>query len=144
MNNQALFQTFVGFITAVHQITTDMTKDLRLEDITPVQYKILEYITVSPPDSITVSAVSDCLHLSLPNASRELRKLSEKDLCEKVPHPEDRRKQFIRLTPKGEAMMGEAFQRLGARFAERIETVTEAEREDIARAIDLLQKKVFY
>ncbi|MNO13826.1 HTH-type transcriptional regulator MhqR [compost metagenome] len=137
-----LFQKFVAFTTAVHQITSDISKDVKAEALTPLQYKILEYIAVSQP--VTLSEISDCMHMSMPNTSRELKKLSEKQLCDKITDPADRRKQGITLSPAGEAMMNEAFQHIAVRFAERISSVTDEERKEIERALDLLQEKVFY
>lgn len=142
MDKEAMFQKFVAFTAAVHQITNEMTKDVKFEAITPVQYKILEYIAVSQP--VTISEISECMHMSMPNTSRELRKLNEKQLCEKIADDEDKRKQFIRLSEKGDALMKEAFQRIESRFVERIANVSEAELKEIERALDLLHSKVFY
>jgi DNA-binding MarR family transcriptional regulator len=142
VDKNAMFSKFVAFTTAVHQITNEMTKDVKSEVITPVQYKILEYIAVSQP--VTLSEISECMLMSMPNTSRELRKLSEKQLCEKVADDEDRRKQCIRLSEKGEAMMNETFQRIESRFIKRIENVSEEELKEIERALDLLHSKVFY
>jgi DNA-binding MarR family transcriptional regulator len=142
VDKNAMFQKFVRFTAAVHQVTNEMTKDVKSEAITPVQYKILEYIAVSQP--VTLSEISDCMHMSMPNTSRELRKLNEKQLCEKIADDEDRRKQFIRLSEKGEAMMSEVFQRIESRFVERMENVSEEELKEMEHAIDLLHRKVFY
>jgi DNA-binding MarR family transcriptional regulator len=142
MDNNSLFQKFVAFTAAVHQITSDITKDVKSGALTPVQYKIIEYIAVSQP--VTLSEISDCMHMSMPNTSREVKKLTEKQLCERVTDPGDRRKQGITLSAAGEAMMGEVFQTIGRRFEERIANVTEAERQEIERALNLLQEKVFY
>ncbi|UQZ34063.1 MarR family transcriptional regulator [Paenibacillus sp. PK3_47] len=142
MDNSVLFQKIVAFTTAVHQITNEITKDVKSAELTSVQYKIMEYIAVSQP--VTLSEISDCMHMSMPNTSREMRKLSEKGLCDKVTDPLDRRKQGITLSPSGQAMMNEAFLTVAARFAERISQANEAERREIAQALDLLQRKVFY
>ncbi len=140
--DKELFQKFVSFTTAVHQITSDISKDIKAEALTPLQYKILEYIAVSQP--VTLSEISDCMHMSMPNTSRELKKLSAKQLCDKITDPADRRKQGITLSPAGEAMMNEAFQHIAIRFTERIGDLTEEQRKEIERALDLLQEKVFY
>ncbi|MGN7762359.1 MarR family winged helix-turn-helix transcriptional regulator [Paenibacillus sp. 22594] len=142
MDNNSLFQKFVAFTTSVHQITSDISKDVKSESLTPLQYKILEYIAVSQP--VTLSEISDCMHMSMPNTSRELKKLGEKQLCDKITDPADRRKQGITLSAAGEAMMNEAFQHIAVRFAERMGSVTDEERKEIERALDLLQQKVFY
>jgi DNA-binding MarR family transcriptional regulator len=142
MDNEALFHKFVTFTTAVHEVTHELTKDVKPDDITPVQYSILEYIAVSQP--VTLSQISDCKHISMPNTSRELKKLTEKNLCEKFNVAEDRRKQLIRLSEAGQTMMDGAFQRIGRRFLERIKDASSEELEDIQRALDVLQSKVFY
>ncbi|OKP76564.1 MarR family transcriptional regulator [Paenibacillus helianthi] len=142
MDNNSLFQKFVAFTTSVHQITSEISKDVKSESLTPLQYKILEYIAVSQP--VTLSEISDCMHMSMPNTSRELKKLGEKQLCDKITDPADRRKQGITLSAAGEAMMNEAFQHIAIQFAERMGSVTDEERKEIERALDLLQQKVFY
>ncbi|WNS42395.1 MarR family transcriptional regulator [Paenibacillus sp. MMS20-IR301] len=141
-DNNQLFQKFVAFSAAVHQITNDITKDVKSEALTPLQYKILEYIAVSQP--VTLSEISECMQMSMPNTSRELKKLGEKGLCARVADPEDRRRQGITLSPAGGAMMNEAFARISVRFEQRIQAVTPEERKEIERALDLLQQKVFY
>jgi MarR family transcriptional regulator, teicoplanin-associated locus regulator len=142
VDKKAFFHKFVAFTTAVHQVTHEMTKDVKTDSITPVQYSILEYLAVSQP--VTLSQISDCQHMSMPNTSRELKKLSEKNLCEKFAVSEDRRKQFIRLSPEGEAMMNQAFNSIEIRFLQRIKDASEEELEEIDRALDVLQSKVFY
>lgn len=142
MDNSTLFQKFVAFTTAVHQITNEITKDVKSGELTPVHYKILEYIAVSQP--VTLSEISECMYMSMPNTSREMRKLSEKGLCDKITDRHDRRKQVITLSPSGQAMMNEAFGTVASRFEERISQVSETERKEIEQALDLLQKKVFY
>ncbi|MBA2937524.1 MarR family transcriptional regulator [Paenibacillus sp. CGMCC 1.16610] len=141
MENNVLFQKFVSFTAAVHQVTHEMTKDVRSESLTPVQYKILEYISVSQP--VTLSEISDCMHMSMPNTSRELRKLSEKQLCEKVTDAEDRRKQSIRLSKEGSAMMGDIFQRVEAQFVQKLGNVSKEELQEIEHALDVLMSRVF-
>ncbi|MNZ91575.1 HTH-type transcriptional regulator MhqR [compost metagenome] len=142
MDRSAIFQKFVAFTAAVHQITNDMTKDVKSDAITAVQYKILEYIAVSQP--CILSDISECMHMSMPNTSRELKKLTDKQLCEKIADTEDRRKQYIRLSAKGEAMMNEIFGQVEARFNERIQGISDKDLKEIEQALDVLQGRVFY
>jgi DNA-binding MarR family transcriptional regulator len=141
VDKNALFLQFVAFSASVHQLTDELTKDVRSEAVTQAQYKILEYVAIKQP--LTLSEISSCMHMSLPNTSRELRKLTEKRLCQKITDPEDRRKQLFRLTESGEAMMGEAFQRIQARFLALIEEVDDKELEELGQALQVLQNKVF-
>ncbi|GGF99962.1 MarR family winged helix-turn-helix transcriptional regulator [Paenibacillus aceti] len=141
MDKTPLFQKFVKFISSVHQVTHKITIGVRDETITPLQYRILEYIVVSGP--ITPSQISDCMHISLPNTSREIKKLIQKDLCKKYTSSEDRRLQYICLTDTGTEMMSQAFSTIEARFWERARSFSPAELAEIEQAIELLQMKLF-
>lgn len=142
MDKKAFFHKIVAFTTSVHSVTHEFTKKAKPEGITPVQFNILEYIAVSQP--VTPSQISDCQHLSMPNTSRELKKLTEKHLIEKREDPKDRRKQYIQLSKNGEMMMNEAFISIENDFLHRIQTASKEELDDIERALDILQTKLFY
>jgi MarR family transcriptional regulator, teicoplanin-associated locus regulator len=142
MDKTALFYKLVSFTNSVHHVTYELTQNAKSDSITQVQYKILEYITVSQP--VTPSEISNCMNMSMPNTSRELRKLSEKRLIEKIEDTEDRRKQYIHLSNDGKIMMNEAFASIEARFLDRIQNTSKEDLEEIERALDILQTKLFY
>ncbi|MFF2793291.1 MarR family winged helix-turn-helix transcriptional regulator [Lysinibacillus xylanilyticus] len=141
MDKKELFNQFVAFTTAVHQVTHELTQNVKIDTITPVQYKILEYIKVSQP--VTPTEISDCQHMSLPNTSRELRKLQERKLIEKISDTEDRRKHYVCLTEEGEKIMEEAFACIEARFQQLIQHASKKDLEDINYALNILDEKVF-
>ncbi|MGE7908568.1 MarR family winged helix-turn-helix transcriptional regulator [Lysinibacillus xylanilyticus] len=141
MDKKELFNQFVAFTTAVHQVTHELTQNVKIDNITPVQYKILEYIKVSQP--VTPTEISDCHHMSLPNTSRELRKLQERKLIEKISDTEDRRKHYVCLTEEGEKIMEEAFACIEARFQQLIQHASKKDLEDINYALNILDEKVF-
>ncbi|MRX74262.1 winged helix DNA-binding protein [Bacillus lacus] len=141
MDHNKLFKQFVRFTASVHQTSNEITKEIQVENITNTQYKILEFITVNQP--VTLTRISDCLNISLPNSSRELKKLIENQLCEKVSDLKDRRIFHIRLTDKGTAIMEEAFQQIQQVFQERMNDLTESELNEVGRAFRTLQEKVF-
>lgn len=141
MDKNALFHKLVSFTASIHRVTNELTKNAKPNSISQVQYNILEHIAVSQP--VTPSEINDCQHMSMPNTSRELGKLHEKNLIEKIHDSKDRRKQYIRLSPDGEVMMKEAFSTIESRFLERIQNASNEDLEDIAHAIDVLQRKLF-
>ncbi len=142
MDKNALFYKLVSFTSSVHRVTQELTKNAKSHSISQVQYNILEYISVSQP--VTPSEINDCQNMSMPNTSRELSKLSKKNLIEKLNDTEDRRKQYIRLSSDGEAMMNEAFATIESRFLKRIENASIEDLDDIERALEILQSKLFY
>lgn len=132
----------MAFTATVHQVTHELTQNVKIDNITPVQYKILEYIKVSQP--VTPTEISDCLHMSLPNTSRELRKLQERKFIEKISDTEDRRKHYVCLTEDGEKIMEEAFACIEDRFQQLIQHVSTNDLEDIHHALNILDEKVFH
>ena len=141
MDKSNLFHQFVTFTATVHQVTHDLTQNVTVANITPLQYKILEYIKVSQP--VTPTEISECQHMSLPNTSRELRKLQEQNLIEKFNDTEDRRKQYIRLSDEGDNMMEEAFACIEERFLQLIQHASKDDLKDIQHALSILEQKVF-
>lgn len=142
MDKNALFYKLVSFTSSVHRVTQELTKNAKSHSISQTQYNILEYISVSQP--VTPSEINDCQNMSMPNTSRELSKLSNKNLIEKINDTEDRRKQYIRLSNDGEAMMNEAFATIESRFLKRIENASIEDLDDIERSLEILQAKLFY
>ncbi|MFF5995670.1 MarR family winged helix-turn-helix transcriptional regulator [Lysinibacillus sp. KU-BSD001] len=142
MDQTKLFQQFVAFSAAVHEVTHDIKKQVKPPYITPVQYNILEYIYVSPP--VTPSDISDCLHMSLPNTSRELKKLQDKQLIEKHTATDDRRKQTVHLTEEGKKVMKTTFDQIEVFFQQKIQNASQEELRSIEQALQLLQKQLFY
>jgi len=141
LNKITLFHQFVSFTATIHQVTHDLTQNVTTANITPLHYKILEYIKVSQP--VTPTEISECQHMSLPNTSRELRNLQERQLIEKFSDTEDRRKQYVRLSPEGEKMMAEAFACIEERFLALIQHATSDDLKDIQHALTILEQKVF-
>lgn len=142
MDKETLFKKWVSFTASVHQVTHELRQHAKSDSITPVQYHILEYLMVSQP--VTPSEISDCQHIPMPNTSRELKKLTEKNLIKRVNDPEDRRKQYIRLSKEGESMMNKTFATIESRFEKRLQHASKEEIEEMKHALDLLQKKLFY
>jgi len=141
LDKSSLFHQFVTFTANVHQVTHELTQNVNVANITPLQYKILEYIKVSQP--VTPTEISECQHMSLPNTSRELRKLQDQNLIEKWNDTEDRRKQYIRLSIEGERMMEAAFVCIEERFLQLIQHATQEDIKDIQHALSILEQKVF-
>ncbi|WYP26901.1 MarR family winged helix-turn-helix transcriptional regulator [Alkalihalobacillus sp. FSL W8-0930] len=140
MSREILFKKMIEFITSIHQVKHELTKDAKPSSITQGQYNILELITVSQP--ISPSEISDCLNMSKSNTSRELTKLSEKNLLHKWSDAEDHRKQFIQLSNAGENMMNEAFATIESRFSNRLEHLSKVDLEEIEQAMQTLNEKL--
>ncbi|RUT29018.1 MarR family transcriptional regulator [Paenibacillus zeisoli] len=141
VTKEMLFQQLASFIASTHQLHYDLTKDMPMDDITPLQYEILELLSVKQP--ITISELSECKGISMPNMSREIRKLRLKGLCEGTEDAEDRRRHYIRLSPLGEERISAAFEHMKKLFMQRIEQMPETELVKISEAMGVLQSTIF-
>ena len=137
-----LFKRFITFTASVHEVTHELTKDVRNRSLTPVQYGIMEYVFVSQP--VNPSEISDCQHISLPNTSRELKKLHDMKLIKKVMDNQDGRKHTIILSEEGDRLMSGIFAEVELLFNKRMEQASTEDLEDIEKALNVLEKKVFY
>ncbi len=103
---------------------------------------MLEYISVNQP--VIPSDISECQQISMPNTSREIKKLLEKNLITKYADEKDRRKQYIVLTKEGKEIMDSIFYDIEYKLKERLNILGEDELLELNNAMDLLQKKLFF
>lgn len=141
-SKEEVFRQLASIIASAHQLHYEMTKDMPMDDITPLQYEILEFLSVKQP--MMLSQISECKGISMPNMSREIRKLTEKGLCEKIGDKEDRRRQFIRLSASGEARMAAAYAYMRKHFLQRVEGIPDMELSRISEAMELLEATIFH
>lgn len=141
MDRSNLFKQMIQFINAVHEMTYEFSRHVKHDSTTDLQYKILEYVYLNQP--ITPSEISNCLYISLPNTSRELKKLQQLQLIQKEADIEDRRKLYITLSEQGQAAMNASFAAIEQQFQAKLEHVSDKELDDIQKAVQLLQNKVF-
>lgn len=141
MDKNQFFQAVISFIGNMHSSTHFLTKDARSNKITPQQHSILEYIFFS--NEVTTSQVADCLNISLPNASRELKKLFKLNLIVKESNVKDRRKTTISLSEPGQNIMLLTFERIQKNFWMQAGELSEDEMKSIISSMDVLEKRVF-
>lgn len=110
---EALFQ----FFGASSRVLFDIREGLKPDDMTQRQYDIMEYIYFTK--QATLSEISQCLYLSMPNASREVKKLSHNGYVTKVHSDEDKRMHFIVLSDKGIETMTKVMTLYESRAIER-------------------------
>jgi DNA-binding MarR family transcriptional regulator len=119
-----------------------MTDNTRTEDITYIQYKIMEYLYFN--DRKNLSQVSKCIYLSMPNASREVKKLSEKKIIKKDYDKEDKRKHYLSLTEYGKSVMNNSFGKVVKNFEKKIGDLSIKEQDELIKNIEIIIKKMLF
>lgn len=140
INQDEFFSKFITLSASVHRLTHELTQDANPKNVTQVQYKILEYIYIHEP--VTISEISDCQYISMPNTSREIKKLMEKQLVEKYADFSDRRKQYIRLSHFGKNFMDEIFKMIKKEFIQLTKELSKEDLVEIEIALNTLQQKL--
>lgn len=141
MKNPHFFKEFVAFASTFSERKHDLMSKVKPSDLTTLQYLILEQLAVSEP--LTPSQIADCQHMSLPNVSRELKKLHEKQFIDRQEDQDDKRKHVIMLSEKGRACMNEAFQHIESMLIGSLSPSDIEQMDDIVQALRLLNQTIF-
>lgn len=141
MQHPHFFKEFVAFASTFSELKHNMMSKVKLPELTPLQYLILEQLAVSEP--LTPSDIADCQHMSLPNVSRELKKLHEKQFIDREEDRVDKRKHIIMLSDKGRTCMNEAFQHIERMLIDSLSSSDIEQMDDIVQALRLLNQTIF-
>jgi len=123
-----------------NKLSYELLEEIKPEGITSVQFKILQYLTDG--ERITLGHISSCLGMSVPNTSREVKKLFEKHLIQKNPDHRDKRVSFISLSPGGAELMNAAFDILKKNISVRYAQLKPREIDEAIRALALISEKL--
>ncbi len=124
-----------------NKLSFELLEEIKPEGITSAQFKILQYL--SDGELITLSQISCCLGMSIPNTSREVKKLFAKNLIQKRPDEHDKRVSFITFSPTGSKLMQDAFARLKRNISDRYSDLEPGEIDEAVKALELLGNKLF-
>ncbi|WP_144494601.1 MarR family winged helix-turn-helix transcriptional regulator [Bacillus sp. WP8] len=141
MQHPHFFKEFVAFASTFSELKHDLMSKVKPPELTALQYLILEQLAVSEP--LTPSDIADCQHMSLPNVSRELKKLQEKQFIDREEDRVDKRKHIIILSNKGRTCMNEAFQHIERMLIDSLSSSDIEQMDDIVQALRLLNQTIF-
>lgn len=135
--NEDFSRALLDFGILFGQLSGKMLEAVRPENLTPIQFEILQIIESGK--RVTVSELCACTKLSMPNASREIRRLHEKSLILKEDDTEDKRKTWICLSESGINLMAEVYGTLAQSFMARYGHLAPEEIEEMTRCLKYLQ-----
>lgn len=136
--NNALFE----FFGESNRVLFELQDGTRPKELTTIQYNIVEYLFFK--EGVTLSDVSACMYLSMPNASREVRKLADKGYVVKRQDKEDKRKHTILLSDDGRQLMSETFAKICHKSDARYRDLSDTEKGELIQAMALLKEKLFF
>ncbi|GAA3527020.1 MarR family transcriptional regulator [Aeromicrobium panaciterrae] len=110
----------------------------RQTDLTPTQLSVLGSILKLGPS--TPSAIAAHERVQPPSITRTLTCLVDEGLAIRAPHPDDGRQVLISVSDKGDAVLAEERDRRDEWLAQRLATLTTAERKTLREAASLMER----
>jgi DNA-binding MarR family transcriptional regulator len=110
------------------------------EDITDGQYAVLALLDREGPQ--TPRALAEAEHVQPPSMTRMLNTLEQAGLLTRADDPDDRRQVIVTLSDAGRREVRETRRRRDAWLARRLADLDPEEREVLARAADILRRRV--
>ena len=141
MLNKEFLQFLFEYFAASQTTLFDLTKQSKPKELTAIQYNILEYLYFNEGKGL--STLAECMYLSLPNASREVKKLIEKNLLKKENDPNDKRKSYLFLTTDGLTIMQDTFNNITALLDVKLNALTETEQIKLMEDMKNIKEKLF-
>ncbi|HGJ5854246.1 MarR family transcriptional regulator [Arsenophonus nasoniae] len=136
-----LYKQFMLFTTSFYEVIDVLTRDLELDGMTRVQFNILQQIALEQP--ITLSQISYCQNMSLPNVSREIRKFIKNGWVYKFKDNQDKRKTFLMLDQAGIKITKIIFSQMEKRFLTTIDKRCDTNQINISNSIDNISELLF-
>ncbi len=120
-----------------------LSRRLRQEnagDVTPSQFSALASVYIH--GEVSLGELAAIERIAPPSMTRIAGRLEEQGLVARVADSGDRRVSRLAITPEGEALLAETRNRRDAYLANRLQALTEKERNDLVKAIPLLERLV--
>jgi len=107
-----------------------------------VEYQVLAMLSESPERTKRMSSLAEVTNASLSRLSRVVKRLEERGLVRREPHPDDRRKLLVDITDKARVLVGRMLPSVHSTSMEMLEDVTEADREALIRVLAQMRANV--
>lgn len=140
MTKQQFPRQLVEFAIAFNKMSHQLLTAVRPEGMTALHFELLHFLLTE--QAATLTQIAQCVGMSLPNTSREIRKLQEKQLVSKTADKQDKRIQYVSLSPAGLDLMQAVSLKLEQLIEERYEGLSEAETAAVSEAMAVLNGKL--
>jgi DNA-binding MarR family transcriptional regulator len=141
-NPAVALRLFRAVIHLMIGVTGEMRPLLAEYSLTGPQWANLHILADAPPEGLRLSEISKRLRVTEGNITGVVDRLVESGLIERIPHAEDRRVIFARLTQDGRELCDKVAPLFLSRLAELFSMLTDAEKETLAQTLEQLTVQV--
>lgn len=140
MDQDELFQGIFRFLAKLHQLEDDLLAEFPERDLTEQQQNLMTVLYLSGPKNL--SGLSRCLHINLPNCSREVKKLTQRGYVRKEGSCRDRRIIELSLTPLGQERVRAVMEGVKEAYFRRAGEWSPSRAERIRSALAVLEEEL--
>ena len=132
-----MFDRILRFLPKLHQMEDDLIAGAEENGLTDLQKNLMTVLYLSGPENL--SSLSHCLHINMPNCSREVKKLAEKGYIRKTDSCRDRRVIQLSLTDPGRELVRTFLEGMRSAYFDRTDHWTPERIERVLTALDILE-----
>jgi DNA-binding MarR family transcriptional regulator len=141
-NPAVAHRLFKSVIHLMIGVTGEMRPLLAQYRLTGPQWANLHVLSDAPPEGLRLSEISKRLRVTEGNVTGVIDRLVESGLVDRVPHAEDRRVIFARLTQVGRELCEEVAPLFLGRLAQLFAVLSDPEKETLAQTLEQLTLRV--
>jgi len=108
MTKDDVFRRTAAFISSIHTLEASLEHLITDEEFSSLQLNLMRILYFSSPRSL--SSLSACVNMNLPNTSREIRRLTEAGVVCKSVSSRDKRITELSLTESGKKKVEEGLE----------------------------------
>jgi DNA-binding MarR family transcriptional regulator len=142
MEKEQIFQRIVKFLSKIDQMKDDVLQEISGRDLTNLQRDILTILDLSGKKNL--SALSECMHMNMPNCSREVKKLVQYGYIQKEGSCLDKRVIELSLTDSGRDVVEGLMERMKEIYFRKAGEWDSHRTERVQAALEVLEKDLLF
>lgn len=140
MLNDEFMQTIFQFISETNALSYNISKDHKPENITLLQYNLLEYLYLN--DGVSLKKICSHMSMSIGSTRREISKLIDLGYIHKEKDIDDKRLIKLYINRKGKLLLDECFFQFVKDVNKKYEYLSEEEQINLSECMKYIIKKL--
>ncbi|MBI9101109.1 MAG: MarR family transcriptional regulator [Spirochaetales bacterium] len=141
MDKDQIFYATAAFISDIHNLEQSLSTLVERDELTPLQHNLMRILYFSTPK--TLSSLSECMNMNMPNTSREVKKLTQINLVHKSQGADDRRIVELSLTEEGKSKVEKSLEQMKNAFFKRKKEWSDEDQRKFLDSLTIVSEELF-